>query len=71
MAQCEKFFCKSAFKRNYPISTRTVFSFFIFSKGMKENASIFCHTQGWAIAAETILGNGNQAYEYLRAFMPS
>jgi N,N'-diacetylchitobiose phosphorylase len=43
----------------------------LFNKGMKENASIFCHTQGWAIAAETILGNGNQAYEYLRAFMPS
>jgi N,N'-diacetylchitobiose phosphorylase len=43
----------------------------LFNKGMKENASIFCHTQGWAIAAETILGNGNQAYEYLRSFMPS
>ncbi len=43
----------------------------LFNKGMKENASIFCHTQGWAVAAETILGNGNQAYEYLRAFMPA
>jgi N,N'-diacetylchitobiose phosphorylase len=43
----------------------------LFNKGMKENASIFCHTQGWAIAAETILGNGNQAYEYLRSFMPA
>jgi N,N'-diacetylchitobiose phosphorylase len=43
----------------------------LFNKGMKENASIFCHTQGWAVAAETILGNGDQAYKYLRAFMPS
>jgi N,N'-diacetylchitobiose phosphorylase len=43
----------------------------LFNKGMKENASIFCHTQGWAVAAETILGNGNQAYEYLLAFMPA
>jgi N,N'-diacetylchitobiose phosphorylase len=43
----------------------------LFNKGMKENASIFCHTQGWAVAAETILGNGNQAYEYLRSFMPA
>ncbi len=43
----------------------------LFNKGMKENASIFCHTQGWAVAAETILGNGDQAYKYLRAFMPA
>ncbi len=43
----------------------------LFNKGMKENASIFCHTQGWAITAETMLGNGDQAYKYLRAFMPS
>jgi N,N'-diacetylchitobiose phosphorylase len=43
----------------------------LFNKGMKENASIFCHTQGWAVAAETILDNGDQAYKYLRAFMPS
>jgi N,N'-diacetylchitobiose phosphorylase len=43
----------------------------LFNKGMKENASVFCHTQGWAIIAETILGRGNQAYEYYRQFMPS
>ncbi len=38
---------------------------------MKENASIFCHTQGWAVTAETMLGNGDQAYKYFRAFMPA
>jgi len=43
----------------------------LFNKGMKENASIFCHTQGWAVTAETMLGNGNQAYEYFRASMPA
>jgi N,N'-diacetylchitobiose phosphorylase len=43
----------------------------LFNKGMKENASIFCHTQGWAITAEAMLGNGNQAYKYFRAFMPA
>ena len=37
----------------------------LFNKGMKENGSIFCHTQGWAIIAETMLGRGNHAYEYL------
>lgn len=43
----------------------------LFNKGMKENASIFSHTQGWAIIAETMLGNGNQAYQYYRAVMPA
>jgi N,N'-diacetylchitobiose phosphorylase len=43
----------------------------LFNKGMKENAAIFCHTQGWAVIAEAILGHGNQAYEYFRAFMPA
>lgn len=43
----------------------------LFNKGMKENASIFSHTQGWAIIAETMLGNGDQAFKYYRAFMPA
>ncbi|MDA3929022.1 MAG: hypothetical protein PF541_08680 [Prolixibacteraceae bacterium] len=43
----------------------------LFNPGMKENASIFSHTQGWAVIAETLMGNGNQAYKYLRAFMPA
>lgn len=43
----------------------------LFNQGMKENASVFSHTQGWAIMAETILGNGDLAYKYYRAFMPA
>jgi N,N'-diacetylchitobiose phosphorylase len=43
----------------------------LFNKGMKENASVFCHTQGWATIAETMLGRGDQAYEYYRKFMPA
>jgi N,N'-diacetylchitobiose phosphorylase len=43
----------------------------LFNKGTKENGSIFCHTQGWAIIAEAINGNGNRAYNYFRAFMPA
>jgi len=42
-----------------------------FNKGMKENGAIFCHTQGWAVMAQAILGNGNNAYEYYRAYLPS
>lgn len=43
----------------------------LFNKGMKENASIFQHTQSWVVIAETLMGNGNRAYEYYRKFMPS
>ncbi len=43
----------------------------LFNKGMKENASVFCHTQGWAVIAETLLGRGKQAYDLYRKFMPA
>jgi cellobiose phosphorylase len=43
----------------------------LFNKGMKENASVFCHTQGWAVIAETLLGRGKRAYAYYRKFMPA
>jgi N,N'-diacetylchitobiose phosphorylase len=43
----------------------------LFNKGMKENASIFQHTQSWVVIAETIVGRGNLAFEYYRKFMPS
>jgi cellobiose phosphorylase len=50
---------------------RTVMGGVIYNHGIKENAGIFCHTQSWAVIAETLLGNGDQAYEYYRAFLPS
>jgi N,N'-diacetylchitobiose phosphorylase len=43
----------------------------LFNKGMKENGSIFCHIQGWAVIAETMIGNGDRAYQYFRAYMPA
>ncbi len=49
----------------------TVMGGVIYNHGIKENAGIFCHTQSWAVIAEALLGNGDQAYEYYRAFMPS
>lgn len=38
--------------------------------GTKENSSVFSHTQGWAILAETMLGNGNRAMEYYSNVCP-
>lgn len=43
----------------------------LFNPGMKENGAIFCHPQGWAVIAETLLGRGDRAYQYYRAYMPA
>jgi len=43
----------------------------LFNKGMKENGSIFCHTQGWAVIAEAMLGHGGKAFDIFRAYMPA
>ena len=43
----------------------------VFNPGIKENAGIFNHTQGWGVMAECMLGNGDRAYAYYRASMPA
>lgn len=43
----------------------------VFNPGIKENAGIFNHTQGWGVMAECMMGNGDRAYEYYRAAMPA
>ncbi len=43
----------------------------LMNAGNKENAGIFNHTQGWAVIAETLLGHGDRAHQYYRAFMPA
>lgn len=50
---------------------KTVMGGVIYNHGIKENAGIFCHTQSWAVMAEAMLGNGDRAWEYYEAFMPS
>jgi cellobiose phosphorylase len=41
-----------------------------FPPGAKENSGIFLHTNPWVIIAETMLGNGDRAYEYYRQMDP-
>ncbi len=55
----------------YEKTDYTVIRATLMNKGMKENAGIFNHTQGWAVIAETMLGHGNQAWEYFRAYLPA
>jgi N,N'-diacetylchitobiose phosphorylase len=43
----------------------------LMNPGLKENGGIFVHTQGWGVMAEAMLGHGNQAYEYLRSYLPA
>jgi cellobiose phosphorylase len=39
--------------------------------GAKENSGIFLHPNPWAMIAETILGNGDRAYEYYAQINPA
>jgi cellobiose phosphorylase len=39
--------------------------------GYKENAGIFCHNNPWVIIAETMIGNGDRAFDYYLRINPS
>jgi cellobiose phosphorylase len=39
--------------------------------GYKENGSIFCHVNPWIMIAETILGDGEAAFDYYKRTNPS
>lgn len=43
----------------------------LFNPGTKENGSIFCQIQGWAIFAEALLGHGNRAFQYFAESSPA
>jgi cellobiose phosphorylase len=39
--------------------------------GYKENAGIFCHNNPWIIVSETMVGNGDRAFDYYSRINPS
>ncbi|MCK5172722.1 MAG: glycosyl transferase, partial [Planctomycetes bacterium] len=39
--------------------------------GYKENAGVFCHNNPWIMIAETMIGRGDEAFEYYRKISPS
>ncbi len=43
----------------------------VFAPGVKENGSVFNHTNPWAIIAETLIGRGERAYQYYLAMSPA
>jgi cellobiose phosphorylase len=52
-------------------ANRDIMKATLFNAGIKENAGIFNHTQGWAVMAECMLGDGDRAWDYCRAFLPA
>ncbi|MDO5402816.1 MAG: glycosyl transferase [Eubacteriales bacterium] len=42
-----------------------------YPKGYKENAGIFCHNNPWISIAETIVGNGNRAFDIYKKTCPA
>ena len=39
--------------------------------GYKENGSVFCHTNPWVMIAETMIGRGDEAFDYYQRINPS
>jgi cellobiose phosphorylase len=39
--------------------------------GYKENAGIFCHNNPWIIIGETVIGRGQQAWDYFKKICPA
>jgi cellobiose phosphorylase len=38
--------------------------------GYKENAGVFCHNNPWIMIGETVIGRGDEAWEYYRKICP-
>ena len=55
----------------YTSSDYNIVRAMLMNPGQKENGGIFIHTQGWGVMAEAMMGHGNRAYQYLRAYLPA
>jgi cellobiose phosphorylase len=42
-----------------------------YPQGYKENAGIFCHNNPWIMIGETVLGRGDQAWDYFQKICPA
>jgi len=65
--------CPYGIVLNNPAFTRYILKYGEISsypEGYKENAGVFCHNNPWIMIAETILGNGDAAWEYYRKICP-
>jgi cellobiose phosphorylase len=66
--------CEHGIVLNNPAFTRYYIEYGEISSypaGYKENAGIFCHNNPWIIIGETVIGRGDEAWEYYRKICPS
>jgi cellobiose phosphorylase len=66
--------CEHGIVLNNPAFTEYVVEYGEISSypaGYKENAGIFAHNNPWVIIGETVLGRGNEAWEYYRKICPA
>ncbi len=42
-----------------------------YPQGYKENGGIFCHSNPWIMIAETVVGNGDRAFDYYTRIAPA
>jgi cellobiose phosphorylase len=70
----ERLDCEHGIVLNNPAFTKYFIEYGEISSyppGYKENAGIFCHNNPWIMIGETVVGNGNRAWEYYRKICPS
>ncbi len=66
--------CEFGIVLNHPPFTRYYIEYgeiSTYPKGYKENAGIFCHNNPWIMIGETVLGRGDQAWEYYKKICPA
>jgi len=70
----ERLDCEYGIVLNNPAFTRYVIEYgeiSTYPAGYKENAGIFCHNNPWIMIGETMIGRGEQAWDYYRKICPA
>ncbi len=70
----ERLDCEHGIVLNNPAFTKYYIEYGEISSypaGYKENAGIFCHNNPWIMIAETVIGNGERAWDYYKKICPS
>ena len=66
--------CDYGIVLNYPAFTKYYIEYgeiSTYPAGYKENGGIFCHNNPWIMIGETMLGRGDQAFDYYSKIAPS
>ena len=70
----ERLDCEHGIVLNNPAFTKYYIEYGEISSyppGYKENAGIFCHNNPWIMIGETVIGRGDEAWEYFKKICPS